>query len=181
MPTDRQVPTLGNLEQLPFKVRQSGDYSNLSGATSARVASARARQLSARASAHHGDGLKPTAPQEPQSKKPPTSHRRIVDVAGSKSHSNQSLVPQPPSGTQGTSKLYSSFLQKQSAYEQHVQQQHKEAQANDLPDRTKQEPSAPLTARAEGGGVGTSKRIKTWNNEGFAAPVPLSARNSHLH
>ncbi len=102
-------------------------------------------------------------------------------MAGSKSHSNQSLVPQPPSGTQGTSKLYSSFLQKQSAYEQHVQQQHKEAQANDLPDRTKQEPSAPLTARAEGGGVGTSKRIKTWNNEGFAAPVPLSARNSHLH
>ena len=29
--------------------------------------------------------------------------------------------------------------------------------------------------------TGTSKRVKSWNNEGFAAPVPLSARNSLSH
>ena len=29
MPTDRKVPELGNLEQLPFKVRQSQEFSVL--------------------------------------------------------------------------------------------------------------------------------------------------------
>jgi hypothetical protein len=50
-------------------------------------------------------------------------------------------------------KLYSSFLQKQSAYEQYMQQQ-KDEHAGELPDRNKQEPSVPLTARAEPNGTG---------------------------
>lgn len=144
-----------------------------SGATSARVPSARARQLSARAAAHHGDGLKPTAPQEPPTKKPPT-HRRIIDVSGGKGYGTAGqLVPQPPSATNGVGKLslYQSFLQKQ-----------EEQANNELPQRTRQEPTVPLTARADGNGAGgadASKR-KSWYNEGLAAPVvPLSARSSH--
>ena len=142
-----------------------------SGATSARVPSARARQLSARAAAHHGEGLKPTAPQEPPTKKPPT-HRRVIDVPGGKGYGTSSqLVPQPPSATNGVGKLslYQSLLQKQ------------EEQANELPQRTKQEPTVPLTARADGGGAGADvSNRKPWYNEGLAAPVvPLSARNSH--
>jgi len=142
-----------------------------SGATSARVPSARARQLSARAAAHHGEGLKPTAPQEPPTKKPPT-HRRVIDVPGGKGYGTSSqLVPQPPSATNGVGKLslYQSLLQKH------------EEQANELPQRTKQEPTVPLTARADGSGAGAdASNRKSWYNEGLAAPVvPLSARNSH--
>jgi hypothetical protein len=64
MPADRKVPDL-MLDQQPFKMRQSTD-SMPSGGTSARIPSARARQLSARRAnpnPYGGDGLKPTAPQ----------------------------------------------------------------------------------------------------------------------
>jgi hypothetical protein len=59
--------------------------------------------------------------------------------------------------------------------------QKQEEQANELPQRFRQEPTVPLTARADGGGAGADvSNRKPWYNEGLAAPVvPLSARNSH--
>ncbi len=65
MPADRKVPDL-LLDQQPFKMRQSTD-SMPSGGTSARIPSARARQLSARRANPNPYGveglMKPTAPQ----------------------------------------------------------------------------------------------------------------------
>ena len=82
------------------------------------------------------------------------------------------LVPQPPSAAPhgiGTLSLYSSLLQKQ-------QDEH----ANALPERTRHEPTVPMTARdASAPGADASKRVKSWNNEGFTPAVPLSARNQH--
>ena len=69
-----------------------------------------------------------------------------------------------------------------------LQKQQEEQAKSDLPERTRQEPTVPLTARAVGGGGGGGggkeqdayfKRFKSWNNEGISVPaVPLSARNS---
>ena len=68
--------------------------------------------------------------------------------------------PQPPSATNGVGKLslYQSLLQKQ------------EEQANELPQRSRQEPTVPLTARADGGGAGADvSNRKSWYNEGGSA------------
>ena len=87
------------------------------------------------------------------------------------------MQPHPPplnTNVVGKLSLYAYSRQKQ-----------EEDSANAIPERTRQEPTVPLTARPEpkgGNGVEVPKKNKSWNNEGLDAPaVPLTARNAHTN
>ena len=143
-----------------------------------------ARQLSERA-APYGDGVyapsKP--PQEPSSQKPPAPHRRTILVGnGSKFTGGSQVNPRPqPTGAGEGDRLGADRGNKLKAYKALLQKE--QAIANDLPDRTRKEPTVPLTARGDGKDATAmpgALKFNSWNNEKLAAaPAPLTQRNKH--